>query len=323
MKKFLKVLGYGLLVILLLFAALLGYVKFGLPHVTARNIHIARTPARLARGKYLANHVVGCLVCHSKRDPNFFGMPIQPGTEGEGGQVFGVPDGFPGNFVSKNITPYHLGNWTDGELLRAIAGGENKDGQALFPIMPYTHFGIMDTEDIYSVIAYIRTLPSIASDNPASSADFPMSLILHTIPGNPDFQPRPLPSDSLAYGKYMVNAALCALCHTRIVDGKPAVGMDFAGGMQFRPPTGGILTSANITPDLESGIGGWTREAFIQRFKSTLVNNQNPAPAPRDAYNPIMPWQYYAGMTDQDLGAIYAYLRTLKPVHNPVVKFQP
>ncbi|HUX85027.1 MAG TPA: cytochrome c [Chitinophagaceae bacterium] len=323
MKKFLKILGYGLLVILLIVVALLGYVNFGLPHVAAGNLHIALTPARIARGKYLANHVVGCLVCHSKRDTRFFGMPIQHGTEGEGGQVFGPEDGFPGTFVAQNITPYHLGNWTDGELLRAIACGENKDGQALFPIMPYTHFGLMDTGDIYSVIAYIRTLTPIDQDNPASKADFPMSLILHTIPGNPDFHPRPLPSDSVAYGQYMVNAALCALCHTQIVNGKPAVGMDFAGGMEFHMPTGGVLTSANITPDLETGIGGWTREAFIQRFKSTLVNNQDPAPAPKDAYNPVMPWQYYAGMTDQDLGAIYAYLRTLHPIHHTVVKFKP
>lgn len=320
-KKVFKIIGYILLVIVILIIGVLSYVKFALPHVgPAPDIHITATPARLARGKYLVNHVAGCIFCHSRKDYSLYGSPIIPGTEGEGGEVFGYSDSFPGNFIAKNITPYHLGNWTDGELFRAVTTGENKDGKALFPIMPYQHYAVLDTEDIYSILVYIRTLKSIPKDNPESSADFPVNFILNTIPTKADFHPRPLASDSAGYGKYLVTMGSCTLCHTPQVKGQPIPGMDFAGGMGFPMVTGGTLNSANITPDMETGIGSWTREAFIARFKSAVDSSNHPGPAPKDGYNPVMPWQYYGGMTEEDLGDIYAYLRTVKPVHNLVVK---
>ena len=82
----------------------------------------------------------------------------------------------------------------------------------------------------------------------------------------------------------------------------------------------GVLRSANITPDNETGIGKWTEMEFIQRFK-VCERLDSSAPLPRDQVNTIMPWQMFAGMDTSDLKAIYAYLRTVKPVKNTIIHF--
>ncbi len=68
----------------------------------------------------------------------------------------------------------------------------------MFPLMPYPYYGRMDREDILSLIAYVRTLAPINNDVPESVADFPMNIILNTIPKKADPQVRPDPSDELA-----------------------------------------------------------------------------------------------------------------------------
>jgi hypothetical protein len=98
--------------------------------------------------------------------------------------------------------------------------------------------------------------------------------------------------------------------------------MDFAGGREFKLPAGSIYT-ANITPDLETGIGNWTKQQFVDRFKVYAVSAHNmPAVSDTD-FQTIMPWTMYGGMKVQDLEAIYTYLRTVKPIKNQVVKFVP
>ena len=120
MKKALRVSAFILIGLLLITGALVSYVKFALPDVgPAPELKVEITPARIERGKYLANHVTVCIDCHSKRDWTKFAGPIsaQPGT---GGEKFDRNMGLPGEIYSANITPYHLKNWTDGELFRAI-----------------------------------------------------------------------------------------------------------------------------------------------------------------------------------------------------------
>src|SRR5690348_18344139 len=114
MKKALKIVRLILIVVVLGIAGLLGYVKFFLPNVgAAPDIKVESTPEIIKRGEYLANHVCVCMDCHSRRDWTKYAGPISPGTFGQGGEVFDQQFGFPGSFVSKNITPYHLANWTD------------------------------------------------------------------------------------------------------------------------------------------------------------------------------------------------------------------
>ncbi|HLA53623.1 MAG TPA: hypothetical protein VK618_09975, partial [Flavitalea sp.] len=158
--KALKITGLVILVIVILgFAAVL-YVTKALPDTgPPPDISIERTPERIERGRYLANHVTICMDCHSTRDWAKYAGPIAPnGGFGAGGEEFNPTMGFPGTFYAPNITPYSLGKWTDGEILRAVTTGVSKDGRALFPLMGYHRFGKMDKEDIYSIIAYLRTL---------------------------------------------------------------------------------------------------------------------------------------------------------------------
>lgn len=321
MKKFTKVLSVTFGILLILIALLLTYVKILLPSVgDAPDLKIPLTPENIERGRYLANHVMVCMDCHSTRDWNFFAGPPMEGTEGKGGEVFDQKLGFPGKYIASNITPFHLGSWTDGEIFRAITTGVSKDGRALFSIMPHHNFGQLDKRDVESVIAYLRRLAPIEHETEKSGSDFPMNFIINTIPKKAVFTEIPAVTDTLNYGRYMVTAAGCMDCHTKQDKGK-FVGEFFAGGFEFKFPDGSMVRSSNLTPDPETGIGGWTREQFIERFKiyqdSAYVNPR----VKQGEFQTVMPWTMYAGMTKDDLAAIYKYLHSLKPVTIKVERF--
>lgn len=325
MKTLLKiVLGLvGILVVVAVGGIL--YLNSAFPDVgDPEDISVEATPERIERGRYLALHVSMCIDCHSERDWSRFAGPVVPGSEGRGGELFGENMGLPGNFYAANLTPHHLGEWTDGELFRAITTGVSRDGRPLFPLMPYKTYGKMTREDIYSIIAYLRSLPTINYDAEESEANFPMNLIMRTIPAEASFADAvPDPSDRLAYGKYMTEAAGCMDCHTPSDHGTPIEGMDYAGGMEFPLPIG-TVRALNITPDTETGIGAWTEEMFVQRFRAYADSVYIDAPAGTLDYNTVMPWRMYAGMTDEDLRAIYSYLQEgVAAVNNQVVRFSP
>lgn len=300
----------------------LSYLKVGLPNVgTAPTIQLKTDSATLARGSYLANHVMVCMDCHSQRDWNSFSGPPVLSTFGRGGETFGEDMGFPGNFTAKNITPHGLQNWSDGEIYHAITAGVNKEGEALFPVMPYLRYAQADEEDIKAVIAYLRTLAPIEHEVAASKPNLFMSFLMNTMPQKPTMQQRPDTTDLVAYGRYLTNVAACTDCHTKQEQGKPVAGMDFAGGFNFPLPNGDQCVSANITPDVETGIGGWSEQAFIRRFKMYAAPDFKPHATPKGNYNSVMPWTMYAGMTETDLRAIYHYLKTLTPIKQKVIHF--
>lgn len=319
-----RVILYVLGAVLVLIILGLSYVSFALPNVgPPEDVSIEVSPEELERGEYLANYVALCTDCHSERDFSYFAGPIKENTFGSGGEVFNQEMGFPGTYVSTNITPYGIGDWTDGELLRAVTEGVSKDGSALFPIMPYPHFGNMDKRDIYAILAYIRTLEPKEKDHPLSQSDFPMNFIINTIPKEANFIERPDPSDKVAYGAYMFKFAGCTECHTKMEKGEPLEGMYLAGGFEFPMPTGGVVRSANITPDSSTGIGKWPEEQFIDRFKQYADTAYVNPKVKEGTFNTFMPWLQYAQMKEEDLSAIYAYLQTVEPVEHAVEKFTP
>jgi mono/diheme cytochrome c family protein len=324
MKKALRVLGILLLVLIVAVGGIAAYIKFALPDVgPAPQLTVKKDSAHIERGRYLANHVMICMDCHSTRDWNTFAGPLVAGTLGKGGEIFDKRAGFPGTYISANITPAGVGNWTDGELFRAITAGVKKDGSAIFPVMPHKNYGQLDPEDIESVIAYVRTLQPIENQIPPSQSDFPMNFIINTIPSKPAFTSRPDSNDLRAYGKYLVTAAACADCHTPFEKGSYVEELHLAGGRVFDMPPG-TLTSMNITFDKETGIGSWTKEMFIRKFASfrdSAAANQKVDFMKE--YNTIMPWAMYGGMTDHDLEAIYEYLKSVKPIKNKVTRFVP
>ena len=314
-KWFLLLIVFGVVVLLL-------YVKLALPNVgELEYLSIEPTEKRFERGKYLANHVSVCIDCHSTRNWNEFSGPLVEGTLGKGGEVFDQKYGFPGAFYSKNITAFGIGKWTDAEVLRAIASGVSKDGKALFPIMPHPNFGKMDKEDLISIIVYLRSLKPIENIVPESKADFPMNFIINTIPKAPNYSTIPSKNDAVAYGGYLFNAASCSECHSKQEKGKPIEGMELAGGFEFPMATGGIAISSNITQDKETGIGKWTEADFVNRFKFYTDSTYVSYKVAKGSFNTTMPWTMYGGMKEEDLKAIYAYLKTVKPIHNSVNKF--
>lgn len=321
-RKLLKIAGITVLAVVVIVAGLMAYVKLALPDVgEAPDMKVEITPQRVERGRYLANHVTICTDCHSKRDWTKFSGPLVENTYGMGGEEFNRALGFPGVYYSRNITPAGIGDWTDGELFRAITSGVNKSGRALFPLMNHPAYGQMDEEDIKSIIAYVRTLKPIENTVPASSSDFPMNFIINTIPKKPSFKPIPDKSNPVLYGKYLVNAASCIECHSQSDKGNHIAGLEFAGGRAFPMPSGGVIRSANITPHPKTGIGKWSKETFIHRFKAYADSSAQNAELKQGEFNTIMPWTMYAGMTEEDLGAVYAYLHSLKPIDNSVVHF--
>ena len=323
MKKTLRIIGYFLLFVVVVVGILLAYVKFALPNIDApEDLKVEATTERIERGKYLAYNVTVCMDCHSARDYNLFSAPLVEGSDGKGGEVFDRKFGFPGRFIAKNITPFNLKDWTDGEIYRAITSGVKKDGTPIFPVMPYAYYGKMDKEDIYSIIAFLRTLKPIENVTDTPEADFPMNFIMNTIPSKPDHGKLPDPANEVEYGKYLVYSAGCYECHTKPDDkGNKIAGMDFAGGWPFTIGEGKTVTSSNITPDKETGIGNYTKEAFVTRFKAYADTSYKAHPVGKEEFNTIMPWMMYAGMTEKDLGAIYEYLKTVKPVKNKVETF--
>lgn len=322
MKKVGKIIVYVVIAVVILVGGALSYVKVALPNVgDPPNIKVELTPERIKRGKYLANHVTVCIDCHSTRHWTKFSGPLDTNGIGTGGEKFDHNIGFPGEVYVPNITPHNLGKWTDGEIYRAITSGVKKDGSAIFPIMPYQSYSKMDTEDIYSIIAYLRTLPSKETSSPERSLDFPLNFLVNTMPVKAEPQTIPAREDQLAYGAYLVNSASCKDCHTKQEKGTPIEGMDFAGGYEFRLP-GGTVTSANITQDLETGIGRWSKEQFISRFRS-YQNPHEMKSVNEGDFQTVMPWTMYGNMETSDLEAIFAYLKTVKPIRNQVTKFSP
>src|SRR5688572_19800043 len=134
-----------------------------------------------------------------------------------------------------------------------------------------------------------------------------------------DQNQRPDPSDKVKYGEYLVTLASCSDCHTPMTpQGAPDFSKAFAGGMHFKADFVDV-TVANITPDSTTGIGAWTENEFVAKFKSSLAmmeKGDNPG-----KLNTEMPWPMYAKMKEEDLRAIYAYLRTVPPVKNKVEKW--
>lgn len=323
MKKILKITGILLSLFIIVVAGAVIYLNTAYPNVEPpADITIHSTPEMILRGDYLANHVAVCIDCHSDRDFSKFSGPVVKGTEGKGGMLVDEEHGIPGKVYMKNITPAAIGDWTDGELIRAITMGVNKKGEALFPMMPYPHYNEMTEEDLHSIIAYIKTLKPIEGTYPDKQLNFPLNLLINTMPIQ-TYKPAKLDkSNPVEYGKYLVTMASCNHCHTPSDKGEPVPGMDFAGGSEIQLPFG-TLRSANITPDVQTGIGAWTKEIFIAKFKAYDPSIHGYKEVNPGEFNSIMPWSMYAGMTEEDLGAIYDYLKTLKPIRNQVVRFTP
>jgi mono/diheme cytochrome c family protein len=273
--------------------------------VNARRVtdrQFERTPERLARGKYLTVGLLGCEICHSRRDWTTHGAPMIAGKE-LAGQVLDIAD-FPGTVVAPNLTPdpeTGAGSWTDDQIARAIREGIKHDGRALFPLMPYQNYRNLSDEDLASVVVYLRSVPAVQNPLPRMVVKFPINYLIKSVP-KPVMEPvpDPSPSDPVARGKYL--AVLGCGCHT------PTARLPWAGGEHLKGPWG-EATSANLTPD-SSGITYYDEAKFITVLRTGYVGARK--------LNSIMPFSEFQNLKDDDLKAMFAYLRTVDPIRHRV-----
>ena len=292
-----------------LYAALLGFATAAaadtLPNarpLTDRTFE--RTPERLERGRYLAEHVLQCFICHSDRDTSKPGAPPAEGRKGAGTIRYEEPGR---RLIAPNLTPdpeTGAGRWTDDMLARAIREGIGHDGRALSPAMWYGSFSMLSDEDLASVIVYLRSIPAVRNPLPPTQVPaeererwaYEPRPITAPVPGPP-------PGDALARGRYLANVADCAGCHTSW-HGSRMPGL-FGGGNHVETRIGSAF-GANLTPD-PSGVT-YPPETFVTVIRTGKGGS----------LSPVMPWVAFAGMTDEDLEAISRALAGLPPVRHYV-----
>jgi mono/diheme cytochrome c family protein len=268
--------------------------------------------AMIAHGRYLAYGPAHCASCH---------VPVEQMERVEAGEELPMIGGFKfelpiANYYTPNITPDEetgIGKLSDGQLYRMLRYNVKHNGEAVPEIMPFRN---MSEYDIQSIIAFLRTQPPVRNQVPKHEVNFLGKVITRFVfkPYGPDSEPpvKVEKDSSIVYGKYMAESvANCRGCHTErnMMTGE-FTGPEYAGGMVFEPAPdtkGWKFVTPNLTSDPETGVmATWSEEAFINRFRMGRVNPGSP-----------MPYGSFAKFDDTDLKAIYRFIKSLDPVHNP------
>ena len=321
MKKAMKILSYLLGSIVLLLAASAAYFNFkGIPdykydppaHI--RNLRVQPDSIRIERGAKIA--AMQCMACHAGPDGKLIGKPMND-----------VPAVF-GEIHTLNITQdsvHGIGAWTDGELYYFLRTGIHTDGRWSPPFMP--KYSLTADEDLYSVIAWLRSDdPRLAPDSreyPPNKFNLFVKVLGNTLFSPPPFPEKPIvvpdPSDKVAFGKYIATAlGDCYTCHSgdilKVDNLVPENSFGyFGGGIPMRNEAGETVTSANLTMDPETGIGNWTEQQFIEAVRF----GKNPRGGTLSS--PMAP---HSMLTDEEVSAIFAYLKTVPVIKNPVQRYQ-
>ena len=271
--------------------------------------------ATIARGRYLAYGPAHCAACHVPlEDFEAFKSGGQPPLAG--GRRFVIP---PGTFNVPNITPdpeTGLGDRSDAAIARMLRHGVRADGRAAVPFMEFA--GLSDS-DVVAVIAFLRSQPPVRHVVPAHQlttlGKAVMAFAVKPFPPHEAPGAAPPEGPTAERGVYLVkNVAGCGGCHTArsMVDGS-FIGPELAGGvpMELEGPAGGTVTPPNLTPDPKTGrITTWSEDDFLARFRAGERVPGSP-----------MPWLAFGRMSDDDLRAIYRYLRSVPAVeHEPGAK---
>jgi cytochrome c553 len=258
----------------------------------------AETPTE--RGAYLVNTIGACGNCHA-RD-----AAADRTTELSGGFEF---DGEVGHIVMPNITPAPetgIGKWTEAEIVVALRDGKRPDGSLIGPPMPIPVYRQISDHDAQAIAAYLRSLRPVKNALTRSQYKNPLppsygSPVTHV--------EEPVPTSKAAYGSYLACIGHCVLCHSPPGEGKPFnMSLAYTGGREF-PRFGQIAPSVsrNITADPEQGIGKWSDDDIKTAITKGMRPDGSKLAGP-------MPYDWYAQIAPDDLDAIVAFLRTIKPV---------
>jgi len=258
---------------------------------------MAETPVQ--RGSYLVNTILTCGNCHSPKGP----PAAIAGKDFSGGLSWDEPSF---KVTAPNITPDKetgIGKWSDAEIKKALIDGVRPNGVRLAPIMPYAFYGILTPGDTDAIVAYLRSLKPVKNKVPDPVYKMPFGL--HRFPGTEKPPKAADLKNKVKYGHYLVAIGHCMECHTPMDKGALKLDQIGKGGREFPGPWGKSV-SRNITSSKKSGIGRWT-DAEIKRA-ITQGKRKDGTPL-----KPPMGFGYYAKMTDRDLSAVIAYIRTLPP----------
>ena len=272
--------------------------------------------APLERGRYLVTTIMACGNCHTPKDAE--GRAIAGKELAGGGVGFDIP---PVVGVAANITPDRdtgIGAWTDDEIKRALVRGDRPNrgplaGKPLALPMAANFFKAIRPDDLDAIVAYLRSVPPVRNALPAPVYRGPMQREAFAL-ADRGFTEADL-KDKAGRGAYLATIGHCLECHTPLENGAPqferALG---AGGRPFLPsfvkglpPTWQGAVSRNVTSHAERGLGGWS-DAEIKRAITQGVGRDG-----RRMQEP-MPYAWYAGLREDDLDALVAYLRTLPPL---------
>ena len=289
----LKRLGYflGVVVLLLVLALVAVYVvtsrRMGATYdVAPRAVAVPTDSASRARGMHLAIAIGKCVTCH--------GNDL-------GGGILGDNFAF-GRLVASNLTTGQGGvgtKYDDATLARAIRHGIRHDGKPL-RVMPSEAFQYLSDADAGALVAYIRSLPPVNRELPTTRVG-PVARIISLMTTFPLVPARVVDHDrtpptalveeiSPDYGKYLADVGGCTGCH----------GPGLSGGS-----VGPGKPASNLTP---AGIAGvWTEADFIR----ALREGKRPVGADIDSLS--MPWPQAGLMTDLEIAAVWAYLKSVPP----------
>jgi mono/diheme cytochrome c family protein len=275
-------------------------IRFGLVGLFAlvtAGVASAQTPVE--RGKYLVEGVLTCGNCHS---PRAAGGVIDAARLYSGGpQEWDTP-----TFKVKgsNITPdpdTGTGKWSPADLKKAIVDGRRPNGVQLAPIMPYGFYKVFTPGDLDAVVAYLKSVPAVK--NETQPPVYKAALHEEIPPGGEKQMSEADLRDPVKRGFYLVTIGHCMECHTPMVRGQRVFSDLGKGGFEFKGPWG-VSVSRNITSHKEKGIGDWS-DAEIKRAITQGVRRDG------TRLKPPMGYEWYARMTDEDLSAMVAYLRTV------------
>jgi mono/diheme cytochrome c family protein len=267
--------------------------------------------AVIARGKYLAYGPATCAYCHVPKS-EWPRLDAGEMPELAGNHVFVVPFG---TIYSANLTPDDetgIGRRTDAELARILRHGVRADGRAAMPFMEYQQ---MSDEDLVAVLSFLRAQPPVRNPVPEHELNLLgrvlMAFLIRPVgPASAPAAGSPVEAPTVERGSYLANSLSgCAGCHTeRDMRSGAFTGPPFAGGsrMDIADDPDHVFVTPNLTRDVETGVmAQWSEDAFVARFRQGAT-----------VEGTIMPWGAYARMSDDDLRAVYRYLRSLPPVRN-------
>lgn len=263
--------------------------------------------ATIAKGRHIVMGPGHCFDCHSSAANKDSVMKAGGETVLSGGVPFKLPFG---TFYTRNLTPdpeTGIGKFTDGEIARVLRHSVKPNGEAVLPFMPFQN---LTDEELTAIVSYLRSLQPVRNAVPDHEYNIMGKVIkafLITPQGPSETPKKAIAADTSAtYGRHLVMAvANCNECHTKRDGIGNYVGEPMAGGTVFEEPGKPTLVSPNLTPDPSSGrIAGWSQDQFIKRFRTGKIIPYS-----------HMPWDAYGRMTDAELKAIFAYLKTLKPVN--------